>query len=56
MLQTFPDVNTTVQGMSTVWLLSKQSSDFVSNQDFMKLHTQITQVNIYFTVCRLVCQ
>ncbi|XP_042340950.1 polyunsaturated fatty acid lipoxygenase ALOX15B-like isoform X2 [Plectropomus leopardus] len=29
MLQTFPDVNTTVQGMSTMWLLSKQSSDFV---------------------------
>uniref|UniRef100_A0A7N8WM88 Hydroperoxide isomerase ALOXE3-like n=1 Tax=Mastacembelus armatus TaxID=205130 RepID=A0A7N8WM88_9TELE len=29
MLQTFPDVNTTVQGMATVWLLSKQSSDFV---------------------------
>uniref|UniRef100_A0A3Q3M8J5 Lipoxygenase domain-containing protein n=1 Tax=Mastacembelus armatus TaxID=205130 RepID=A0A3Q3M8J5_9TELE len=29
MLQTFPDVNVTVQGMATVWLLSKQSSDFV---------------------------
>uniref|UniRef100_A0A8C4EJH9 Lipoxygenase domain-containing protein n=1 Tax=Dicentrarchus labrax TaxID=13489 RepID=A0A8C4EJH9_DICLA len=29
MLQTLPDVNTTVQGMSTMWLLSKQSSDFV---------------------------
>ncbi|XP_070712351.1 arachidonate 12-lipoxygenase, 12R-type-like [Pempheris klunzingeri] len=29
MLRTFPDVNTTVQGMSTMWLLSKQSSDFV---------------------------
>ncbi|KAI9525624.1 hypothetical protein NQZ68_006173 [Dissostichus eleginoides] len=29
MLNTFPDVNTTVQGMSTMWLLSKQSSDFV---------------------------
>ncbi|XP_070835927.1 hydroperoxide isomerase ALOXE3-like [Chaetodon trifascialis] len=28
-LQTLPDVNTTVQGMSTVWLLSKQSSDFI---------------------------
>uniref|UniRef100_A0A3Q3E1U4 Uncharacterized protein n=1 Tax=Labrus bergylta TaxID=56723 RepID=A0A3Q3E1U4_9LABR len=35
MLQTFPDVNVTVQGMSTVWLLSKQSSDFVSIDDFM---------------------
>lgn len=29
MLQTFPDVGTTVQGMATMWLLSKQSSDFV---------------------------
>ncbi|KAM6941512.1 arachidonate 12-lipoxygenase, 12R-type-like [Lycodopsis pacificus] len=29
MLQTFPDVNTTVQGMSTVWLLSRQSTDSV---------------------------
>uniref|UniRef100_UPI0037E9A49B arachidonate 12-lipoxygenase, 12R-type-like n=1 Tax=Semicossyphus pulcher TaxID=241346 RepID=UPI0037E9A49B len=29
MLQTFPDVNVTVQGMATMWLLSKQSSDFV---------------------------
>ncbi|KAA8578582.1 hypothetical protein FQN60_007927, partial [Etheostoma spectabile] len=28
MLQTFPDVNTTVQGMATLWLLSKRSSDF----------------------------
>ncbi|KAF7658082.1 hypothetical protein LDENG_00017890 [Lucifuga dentata] len=26
MLQTLPDVNTTVQGMSTMWLLSKQSN------------------------------
>ncbi|XP_047433292.1 arachidonate 12-lipoxygenase, 12R-type-like [Mugil cephalus] len=30
MLATFPDVNTTAQGMATMWLLSKQSSDFVS--------------------------
>uniref|UniRef100_A0A673ANQ4 Hydroperoxide isomerase ALOXE3-like n=1 Tax=Sphaeramia orbicularis TaxID=375764 RepID=A0A673ANQ4_9TELE len=29
MLKTLPDVNTTAQGMATVWLLSKQSSDFV---------------------------
>uniref|UniRef100_A0A671WZW2 Arachidonate 12-lipoxygenase, 12R-type-like n=1 Tax=Sparus aurata TaxID=8175 RepID=A0A671WZW2_SPAAU len=29
MLQTLPDVNTTAQGMATMWLLSKQSSDFV---------------------------
>lgn len=34
MLQTFPDINTTVQGMATMWLLSKQSSDFVSIQDY----------------------
>lgn len=30
MLKTFPDINVTVQGMATMWLLSKQSSDFVS--------------------------
>uniref|UniRef100_A0A3B3XBG5 Lipoxygenase domain-containing protein n=1 Tax=Poecilia mexicana TaxID=48701 RepID=A0A3B3XBG5_9TELE len=30
MLKTLPDVNTTVQGMATLWLLSQQSSDFVS--------------------------
>ncbi|XP_030593547.1 arachidonate 12-lipoxygenase, 12R-type-like [Archocentrus centrarchus] len=29
MLATFPDVNVTVQGMAVMWLLSKQSSDFV---------------------------
>ncbi|XP_073321825.1 polyunsaturated fatty acid lipoxygenase ALOX15B-like [Pagrus major] len=29
LLQTFPDVNTTAQGMATMWLLSKQSSDFI---------------------------
>lgn len=29
LLHTLPDVNTTVQGMATLWLLSKQSSDFV---------------------------
>ncbi|XP_029919583.1 arachidonate 15-lipoxygenase B-like [Myripristis murdjan] len=28
MLQTLPAVNTTAQGMATMWLLSKQSSDF----------------------------
>uniref|UniRef100_A0A3B3TTG4 Arachidonate 15-lipoxygenase B-like n=1 Tax=Poecilia latipinna TaxID=48699 RepID=A0A3B3TTG4_9TELE len=30
MLKTLPDVNTTVQGMAIMWLLSQQSSDFVS--------------------------
>ncbi|XP_035992938.1 polyunsaturated fatty acid lipoxygenase ALOX15B-like [Fundulus heteroclitus] len=29
MLKTLPDVNITVQGMATLWLLSQQSSDFV---------------------------
>ncbi|XP_077428040.1 arachidonate 12-lipoxygenase, 12R-type-like [Vanacampus margaritifer] len=29
MLQTLPVINVTVQGMATVWLLSRQSSDFV---------------------------
>uniref|UniRef100_A0A3P9MN05 Arachidonate 15-lipoxygenase type B n=1 Tax=Oryzias latipes TaxID=8090 RepID=A0A3P9MN05_ORYLA len=29
MLETLPDVNVTVQGMATLWLLSQQSSDFV---------------------------
>lgn len=38
MLQTFPDVNTTAQGMATMWLLSKQSSDFVSTKGFEKWH------------------
>ena len=38
MLKTFPAINTTVHGMATVWLLSKQSSDFVSAQDFMKYY------------------
>ncbi|XP_045068577.1 hydroperoxide isomerase ALOXE3 [Coregonus clupeaformis] len=30
MLKTFPDINTTVHGMATVYLLSKQSTDFVT--------------------------
>ncbi|XP_029950946.1 arachidonate 15-lipoxygenase B-like [Salarias fasciatus] len=38
MLQTFPDVNTTVQGMSTMWLLSKQSSDFVAFGQYPEDH------------------
>ncbi|XP_059185720.1 arachidonate 12-lipoxygenase, 12R-type-like [Centropristis striata] len=38
MLQTFPDVNTTVQGMSTMWLLSKQSSDFVALGQYPEDH------------------
>eukprot|EP00064_Thunnus_orientalis_P023611 superscaffoldBa00009111_g23861 len=29
MLQTFPDISTTVHGMSTLWLLSRQYSDFI---------------------------
>ncbi|KAK9540480.1 hypothetical protein VZT92_002930 [Zoarces viviparus] len=38
MLQTFPDVNTTVQGMSTVWLLSRQSTDFVPVGQYSEEH------------------
>ncbi|XP_029298291.1 arachidonate 15-lipoxygenase B-like [Cottoperca gobio] len=38
MLQTFPDVNTTVQAMSTVWLLSRQSSDFVTLGQYPEEH------------------
>ncbi|XP_010886727.2 hydroperoxide isomerase ALOXE3-like [Esox lucius] len=30
MLETLPNVGTTAQGMSTMWLLSKQASDFVA--------------------------
>lgn len=39
MLQTLPDINTTVQGMATMWLLSKQSSDFVSVCEFRETLT-----------------
>ncbi|XP_037620708.1 polyunsaturated fatty acid lipoxygenase ALOX15B-like [Sebastes umbrosus] len=38
MLKTFPDINTTVQGMSTLWLLSKQSSDFVALGQYPEDH------------------
>ncbi|KAG7221852.1 hypothetical protein INR49_017028, partial [Caranx melampygus] len=38
MLQTFPDVNTTVQGMATMWLLSRQSSDFVQLGQYNEDH------------------
>ncbi|XP_047433293.1 polyunsaturated fatty acid lipoxygenase ALOX15B-like [Mugil cephalus] len=38
MLATFPDVNTTAQGMATMWLLSKQSSDFVSLGNYPEDH------------------
>ncbi|KAM7010195.1 arachidonate 12-lipoxygenase, 12R-type-like [Tautogolabrus adspersus] len=34
MLQTLPDVNVTVQIMSTVWLLSKKATDFVHLGDY----------------------
>lgn len=46
LLQTLPDVNTTVKGMSTLWLLSKQSTDFVSAQVFnqIKMHVQVVYV------------
>ncbi|TDH05392.1 hypothetical protein EPR50_G00142390 [Perca flavescens] len=38
MLQTFPDINATVQGMATMWLLSKQSSDFVPLGEYPEDH------------------
>ncbi|KAM4603990.1 polyunsaturated fatty acid lipoxygenase ALOX15B-like isoform 1-T1 [Polymixia lowei] len=38
MLQTLPDVSTTVQGMSTLWLLSKQSTDFVPLGEYPEEH------------------
>uniref|UniRef100_A0A674A1R8 Arachidonate 15-lipoxygenase B-like n=1 Tax=Salmo trutta TaxID=8032 RepID=A0A674A1R8_SALTR len=38
MLETFPDVGTTAQGMSTMWLLSKQSSDFVALGQYPEEH------------------
>ncbi|KAM7010194.1 arachidonate 12-lipoxygenase, 12R-type-like [Tautogolabrus adspersus] len=38
MLQTLPDVNVTVNGMSTLWLLSKQSTDFVPFGQFPEEH------------------
>ncbi|XP_068606654.1 arachidonate 12-lipoxygenase, 12R-type-like [Brachionichthys hirsutus] len=37
-LQTLPDVNTTAQGMATMWLLSKQSSDFVPLGQYPEEH------------------
>ncbi|XP_038841305.1 hydroperoxide isomerase ALOXE3-like [Salvelinus namaycush] len=38
MLETLPDVGTTAQGMSTMWLLSKQSSDFVALGQYPEEH------------------
>ncbi|KAI4833476.1 hypothetical protein KUCAC02_016374 [Chaenocephalus aceratus] len=38
MLNTLPDINTTVQGMAIVWLLSKPSSDFVPLGQFPEEH------------------
>ncbi|XP_051801143.1 hydroperoxide isomerase ALOXE3-like [Acanthochromis polyacanthus] len=38
MLQTLPDVNTTAQGMAVMWLLSKQSSDFVPLGQYPEEH------------------
>ncbi|XP_030005071.1 arachidonate 12-lipoxygenase, 12R-type-like [Sphaeramia orbicularis] len=37
-LKTLPDVNATAQGMATVWLLSKQSSDFVPLGQYPEEH------------------
>ncbi|KAM4591360.1 polyunsaturated fatty acid lipoxygenase ALOX15B-like [Odontesthes bonariensis] len=38
MLNTFPDISTTVNGMATVWLLSKQSSDIVLLGQYLEDH------------------
>uniref|UniRef100_A0A8C5GHR5 Hydroperoxide isomerase ALOXE3-like n=1 Tax=Gouania willdenowi TaxID=441366 RepID=A0A8C5GHR5_GOUWI len=38
LLQTLPDVSTTVQGVSTLWLLSKRSSDFVTLGQYPEEH------------------
>uniref|UniRef100_A0A3Q1IYD3 Arachidonate 15-lipoxygenase B-like n=1 Tax=Anabas testudineus TaxID=64144 RepID=A0A3Q1IYD3_ANATE len=38
MLKTLPDVSTTAQGMATLWLLSKQSSDFVPLGQYPEEH------------------
>uniref|UniRef100_A0A3Q3JZ69 Lipoxygenase domain-containing protein n=1 Tax=Monopterus albus TaxID=43700 RepID=A0A3Q3JZ69_MONAL len=38
MMQTFPDVNATVQIMSVLWLLSKESSDFVPLGQYQEDH------------------
>ncbi|XP_061626759.1 arachidonate 12-lipoxygenase, 12R-type-like [Phyllopteryx taeniolatus] len=38
MLQTLPVINVTAQGMATVWLLSRQSSDFVSLGQYPEDH------------------
>ena len=50
MMETLPDISTTVTGMSTLRLLSTESSDFVSMHDFMKyyIHHTINQIIIPF--------
>ncbi|CAK6984721.1 polyunsaturated fatty acid lipoxygenase ALOX15B-like [Scomber scombrus] len=38
MLQTFPNISTTVHGMATVWLLSRQYSDFIPLGHYSEEH------------------
>ncbi|XP_076004151.1 polyunsaturated fatty acid lipoxygenase ALOX15B-like [Genypterus blacodes] len=38
LLQTLPDVQTTVHGMAVMWLLSKQSSDFIALGNYPEEH------------------
>uniref|UniRef100_A0A671X3Q8 Arachidonate lipoxygenase 3 n=1 Tax=Sparus aurata TaxID=8175 RepID=A0A671X3Q8_SPAAU len=38
MLETFPDINTTANGMAALWLLSKQSTDFVPLGNYPEEH------------------
>lgn len=38
MLETLPNIGSTVNGMAVVWLLSKQSSDFIALGSFPEMH------------------
>lgn len=53
MLLTFPDVNATVQGMASLWLLSRQSTDFVSAKDLNYYIARILLVYsaVFFILC-----
>lgn len=51
MLKTFPDINVTVQGMATVWLLSKQSTDFVSKSSSILILSQSRPLPNWLQIC-----
>lgn len=48
MLEMLPDINTTVGGMAALWLLSKESSDFVSASESLMM-------SVCLSACLLVC-